>query len=255
MAETEAGSEHERLGLLESARDPATIDRLKRLGVSAGWRCLEVGAGRGSIARWLAERATATGTVVAADIDPRFLTDLPENVEVRGLDVRTDEVEAGGYDLVHCRLLLMHLEDPATVLARLAGALAPGGVLLAEEGDFGLYHYSGQADADALTSAARRALDAMADAGIMAAYFGRGLPGMLAATGLQLLGGEVETHVSGPGEPGYEFLRASLLAVVPKLIAAGVIEDNLARLEGFFSQPGSLVTGASLVAAWGRRTP
>ena len=90
----------------------------------------------------------------------------------------------------------------------------------------------------------------MAGAGIMAAYFGRGLPGMLAATGLQLLGGEVETHVSGPGEPGYEFLRASLLAVVPKLIAAGVIEDNLARLEGFFSQPGSLVTGASLVAAW-----
>ncbi len=255
MADEEAASEHERLGWLEAARDPATIDRLQRLGVSAGWRCLEVGAGRGSIARWLADRVTATGTVVAADIDPRLLTDMPENVQVQTFDVRTDELEAGAYDLVHCRLLLMHLPDPAAALARLAAALRPGGVLLAEEGDFGLYHYGGQADADALTSAARRSLDAMADAGIMASYLGRGLPGMLAATGLQRLGAEIETDVSGPGDPGYEFLRASLLAVVPKLIAAGVIEDNLARLEGFFNQPGSLVTGASLVASWGSRTP
>lgn len=199
---------------------------------------------------------TPTGTVVAADIDPRFLTDMPDNVEVRTLDIRTDVVESGAYDLVHCRALLMHLRDPAEALARLVAALRPGGVLLAEEGDFGLYHYSGHADADALTSANRRAMHALADAEIMDAYFGRGLPGMLVASGLELLDSEVETHVGGPGDPHYEFARASALDAFPRLIAAGVIEgtDTLAQLEGFFGHPGTLVTAASLVAAWGRRT-
>lgn len=70
-AEVNADTESGRLRLLEVCRDPGTIGRLDRLGVSCGWRCLEVGAGHGSIARWLAERVGPTGSVLAADIDPR----------------------------------------------------------------------------------------------------------------------------------------------------------------------------------------
>jgi SAM-dependent methyltransferase len=66
------------------------------------------------------------------------LTEVPENVEVRKLDIREQDVETERYDLVHCRALLMHLPDPAAVLARMVGALRPGGLLLAEEGDLGL---------------------------------------------------------------------------------------------------------------------
>lgn len=124
--ETESG----RLALLESSRDPGTMRQLEALGVGPGWRCLEVGAGRGSIARWLAEKVTPTGSVTAVDIDLRFLTDMPHNVEVRALDIREDEVEAGAYDLVHCRALLMHLPDPAETLTKLATALRPGGCSL-----------------------------------------------------------------------------------------------------------------------------
>lgn len=254
MADTDASSESDRLGLLESSRDPGTIARLKELGVGAGWRCLEVGAGRGSITRWLAEQVGSTGAVVALDIDTRFLDDMPGNVEVRALDIREQGAEPGAYDLVHCRALLMHLPDPATVLARLAMALRSGGVLLAEEGDYGLYHYGGHPDADALNEMSQKTFGAIGKAGISNLYFGRTLPAMMAACGLELLGTEVDTRVSRPGEPHYEFTRATALASLAPLVDAGVMQEaNAKRLENYFGHPGSVITGPSLIAAWGQR--
>jgi chemotaxis methyl-accepting protein methylase len=75
--------------------------------------------------------------VVAADIDCRFLSGLPRNVDIRTLDIRHDELEPEGYDLIHCRALLIHLPDPVGVLRRMVAGLRPGGVLLAEESDHG----------------------------------------------------------------------------------------------------------------------
>jgi hypothetical protein len=53
--------EWERVGLLEAMCDGITMRYLDALGVSSGWRCIDVGAGRGSIARWLAERVGPLG--------------------------------------------------------------------------------------------------------------------------------------------------------------------------------------------------
>ena len=53
-----------------------TIGRiLQRRGIQPSWRCLELGAGAGSIARWLAARCP-NGKVVATDIGTSFLTGL-----------------------------------------------------------------------------------------------------------------------------------------------------------------------------------
>lgn len=71
-ADAEADAELARLKLLEEVSDPQTIRCLEAVGVGAGWRCLEVGAGAGSVTRWLAARVGASGNVVAADLDPRF---------------------------------------------------------------------------------------------------------------------------------------------------------------------------------------
>src|SRR5439155_17835889 len=60
-------AEDDRLDLLERIFDP--LSRRRREMVQPGWRCLEVGAGRGSMAVWLAERVGASGQVVATDID------------------------------------------------------------------------------------------------------------------------------------------------------------------------------------------
>src|SRR5262249_44816831 len=57
--------ERVRLAGLESALDPGTRDHLARLGAGPGARCLEIGAGGGSVAFWLAERVAPDGVVVA----------------------------------------------------------------------------------------------------------------------------------------------------------------------------------------------
>ena len=68
----------ERLALLGAAYDPPSIALAQRLGIRAGWRCLEAGAGGGSFARWLCSATSPGGRVLAVDADPRHLADLPD---------------------------------------------------------------------------------------------------------------------------------------------------------------------------------
>ena len=58
-------AEDERLKLLEQVFDPGS--RQRRELVRPGWRCLEAGAGRGSMAAWLAGRVGPGGQVVAIE--------------------------------------------------------------------------------------------------------------------------------------------------------------------------------------------
>jgi 2-polyprenyl-3-methyl-5-hydroxy-6-metoxy-1,4-benzoquinol methylase len=125
--------EARRLRALEAMDDPATRGLLDRVGLQPGWRCLEIGAGRGSIAGWMADRVGAGGRVVAGDLDLRFLKALAHsNLEVRSLDITTDELEVDSFDLVHCRALLMHLRSPSDALRKTVSAMRPGGWLVVE---------------------------------------------------------------------------------------------------------------------------
>jgi 2-polyprenyl-3-methyl-5-hydroxy-6-metoxy-1,4-benzoquinol methylase len=125
--------ERRRLALIERVYDPVTTSRLEQLGVGAGWRCVDVGAGGGSVARWLRDQVGPDGSVVAVDLDTRFFEN-ERGVESRRLDILADELERDAYDLVHCRLLLHHLRGKQLDAAqRMVAALRPGGVLLASE--------------------------------------------------------------------------------------------------------------------------
>jgi 2-polyprenyl-3-methyl-5-hydroxy-6-metoxy-1,4-benzoquinol methylase len=123
--DTDSVVEDARLALLEATADPSTKRRLATLGVVPGWRVADVGAGRGSIAHHLAELVGPRGRVVAADIDPRFLTGLPANVEVRCMDIRSEDLEPWAYDLVHCRFVLDHMPDPLGLLHERVTAVRP----------------------------------------------------------------------------------------------------------------------------------
>ena len=61
--------ERAQLAGIESLWDPRSQAVLDALGIAAGWRCLEVGAGGGSLVQWMAGR----GATVTA-IDTRVLT-------------------------------------------------------------------------------------------------------------------------------------------------------------------------------------
>jgi Methyltransferase domain len=94
--------ERARLAGLSAQFDPVTIRHLAAVRVAAGWHCLEVGAGAGSIARWLAATVGSTGRVVATDLDTQFLDDLPcPPVEVVRHDITRDPVEQDAFDLIH----------------------------------------------------------------------------------------------------------------------------------------------------------
>ncbi|MGP4111160.1 class I SAM-dependent methyltransferase [Streptomyces sp. 4N509B] len=130
--------ETERLRTNEAIWDPGTFERLERLGVAPGWHCLEVGAGSGSVARWLAERVGPSGRVTAADLQTERLLPLAEELpwlEVVHHDLCSDELPEAAFDLVHARMLLQHLPDRPAALARLVRALRPGGVLFLEDTD------------------------------------------------------------------------------------------------------------------------
>jgi hypothetical protein len=70
LARADECAERARLRNLEAWLDPITVEHLEATGIAAGWRCLEVGAGGGSIARWLSERVAPSGSLVATDITP-----------------------------------------------------------------------------------------------------------------------------------------------------------------------------------------
>src|SRR5437773_5494354 len=107
MAPTE--TERQRLRALSDIYDPDTVRHLEDLGVGVGWRCLEVGAGEGSIARWLSARV-GPGSVVATDLDTRFLGfPASGNVEVLRHDVTADPCPGEPFDLIHARFVLCHL--------------------------------------------------------------------------------------------------------------------------------------------------
>lgn len=134
-------AEDERLSLLEEIFDP--LSRQRRAFVQPGWRCLEVGAGRGSMALWLAQQVGGDGRVVATDLDPTYLNRLDLlNLEVHRHDILNDPLDAlgpGSFDLVCARLLLFWLAGKQEIaIRRMVECLRPGGWLIDEDGDWGM---------------------------------------------------------------------------------------------------------------------
>lgn len=102
-----------RISRLEAVLDPVTTRHLETISVTKGWKCLEVGAGAGSIAQWRSTRVESEGKVVAIDIDTRLMKYLSNpNLEIRQLDIINDDLEEREYDLVHCRTVLVALQEP-----------------------------------------------------------------------------------------------------------------------------------------------
>ena len=133
-------AEDERLDLLEQLYDPTS--RRRRALVQPGWRCLEIGGGRGSMARWLAEKVGPSGHVVATDIDTRYLRRLAvPNLEVHAHDILQDPLEVlgpGSFDLVCSRLMLFHLKGrQEAAIRKMTQCLRPGGWLIDEDADWG----------------------------------------------------------------------------------------------------------------------
>jgi ubiquinone/menaquinone biosynthesis C-methylase UbiE len=246
--------QRERLRTLETLLDSGTTRHLAARGIGRDWHCLEMGAGGGSIALWLAERA---GSVVAADLDTTVLSGLSRpNLEVRAHDVMEDDLPEGEFDLVHLRLLLAWLPDPRQALRRLARALKPGGTLLAEEMDFVSVVPDPRMPGDTARTFARVAAAhnaVLAELHGFDPYYGRRLAGDVAEA-LSGVESEARATMWRGGGAGGAIWRLTLVQLRDEIVESGLatsaeVAEVVERSgDSEFSSLSPLV-----MAAWGRR--
>ncbi|WP_432975040.1 class I SAM-dependent methyltransferase [Dactylosporangium sp. CA-233914] len=122
------------LQILAEILDEHTTDMLVHAGIADGWHCLDVGPGRGTITTWMAQQVGPAGHVTALDLDPRHVIG-GDTITIQQGDVRIVDLPDGHYDLIHTRLVLLHLAERLAVLDRLVTALKPGGVLVVSDWD------------------------------------------------------------------------------------------------------------------------
>jgi SAM-dependent methyltransferase len=131
-----------RLRLLAAVKWPTTRALLRRAGLRAGMRCLDVGCGTGAVTLRMARQVGETGLAVGVDRDGACLVIARRTAAARRLRAVFRQAEAqileepSHYDLVFARFLLSHLHEPAAALSRLVGATRPGGVVVVEDIEF-----------------------------------------------------------------------------------------------------------------------
>lgn len=244
----------DRFTALADLYDPVTIRHFDLLGVGHGWRCLEVGAGGGSIVRHLSERVGPNGRVLATDIEPRFLEPLEKlgNVEVARHDVAVDPLPAGEFDLIHARLVLVHVPERLEAIRRLVQALRPGGWLLVEDGDAALSQpcLDPRTEDEHLANRMREALLNLLGGRGADTLFARKLPRLLREAGLVDVEGDANLPLAG----AVRLLeRANVLQVQDILLSEGLVTK--AELEHYLTRlddPTFLLAGIFLIAVWGR---
>lgn len=246
----------QRFTSLETCFDPASIRQLEHVGVTEGWSCLEVGGGGGSIARWLSDRVGPSGNVLVTDINPRWIDAGATNVELRRHDITCDPLPEEAFDLIHARLVLLHLPDHDQVLRRMLKSLKPGGWLLIEDFDCTWLPF---APACSLTKAAlfdkvlgsfHRLLE---DGGADLAY-GRFFHAQLSGEGLVDVHVQAHAEIWAGGSTGCELHRANIEQLRDRLIGTGLLTDQ--EIDDFYElidDPAFSVNSYLLVSGCGRR--
>jgi SAM-dependent methyltransferase len=250
--------QRERLAALEATFDPGTTRLLDSMGVRRGWRCLEVGAGGGSIAAWLCDRVAPEGDVVATDMDTTVLRERSRpHLEIRVHDVLKDDLPDGAFDVVHLRLLLAWLSEPQTALRRLVAALKPGGWLLAEETDFSSMAADPRADAGVRSLFERVAAAhdaALARRHRFDLHYGRRVTGDLADAGLTDVAGEGRVSMWRGGEAGGTVWRLALSQLREPMLASGLVTSaDIDAGIALCHDPSFAFVSPIVMAAWGRR--
>lgn len=253
--------ERMRLDGLAAQFDPITFRQLDATGVGEGWHCLEIGAGTGSIGRWLATQVGPSGRVLVTDLDTRFLDELSGGpVEVQQHDISADPLTERSFDLIHARAVLEHIPTRAEVIPKLVAALRPGGVLVLE--DVVVVSAASQVWLSAVrppsaAAALGRAMDAVA-AGFRASgadpLFGLELPGLLTDAGLEQVEADMGFSLVRGGSTAAQFYALSLIELGDRLIAAGLLsQPDIDFVAAFAQRPESRWFSIGLTSATGRR--
>ncbi|MFF7364794.1 methyltransferase domain-containing protein [Streptomyces sp. NPDC008125] len=245
----EQAGEGERIDFGALAYDDITLARLRALGAGPGWRCLDVGAGTGTVSRRLLGEA-GVESVLAVDRDVRFLGERP----VPGLDLVEADITARGfvsgtYDLVHARFVLMHLAEHENLITALTELVAPGGVLVLSDA---VDLTSDRTPGTPYTTAMRAMWQGLRDSIGTDVSWVPSYPHLLRGAGLEPVAAEIHVPPLRPGSPISRFWADTWERSRPAMLATGLVDDAAvdAAVRYLVSDECAALS-AGMLTAWG----
>jgi SAM-dependent methyltransferase len=247
----ESGGQHQALSRL---LDPFTFERLDSTGVRPGWHCLEVGAGGGSVATWLAERVCPGGRVLATDIKPGWIPPA-QGLEVVQHDVVTDPLPEAAFDLVHARLVLSHLPERERVVEKLAGALRPGGWLQIDEIDISYWPILLAPDdiSRELFETYQSTMALLLQRRGSDPTWGSRVAQVMSDTGLASVDPVCRSETWAAGSPGLDLLISNSLQLRDGFVSAGMDDGQLDSVRAVMADPRFLATSFAMYSVLGQK--
>jgi 2-polyprenyl-3-methyl-5-hydroxy-6-metoxy-1,4-benzoquinol methylase len=250
---------HQALAALD---DGGSVEHILRAhdGDIGGLRVWDVGAGGGSLAHRLVPAVGRRGQVLATDVDVRHIPPAG-NLTVEQHNIVTDPIPAEWtFNIIIARHLLNHLPDREQVVHQLAGALAPGGLLIVED-------WRPLPDPAAMVAWMPSQADVELYARFQGALFGvltakgndRSWPtrahGVMVAEGLVHVDTTSSSSIWYGGGPGCRLQQASLLQIGEELAEQGFGRQDQGRIYELLANPRVALHGHPLYRTRGwRRT-
>ena len=242
---------------------PESSALLDRVGLRRGDSAIDLGCGPRGVLELLSERVSPGGRVVGLDADAdhvalasRYLADRGLNdVEVLCGDARSTGLDAGSFDVVHARALLVNLPEPAEVLAEMARLARPGGWVVGLEPDAQV----------AICHPPHPAFDRLCELLLVVfdrngadPHTGRRLGELYRQAGLEQVTVDIRA-AAYPAGHSRRTIRADLIrSLRPQILAMGLADereldqlDETARRH--FANPDTLVMPFLNFLAWGRK--
>ncbi len=218
-------TEFARLQMIEAALDPMTIKALEQTGIQAGWDCLELGAGAGSIVHWMGRRVGLNGKAVAIDKNTHYLNQFVEPpyevIEGNISQLKLSQT----FDLIHCRYVLIHNRDTHSILKKLKSWLKPGGFIVIEEPDFTSAKFLNQTSSACIQRVNSAICHMFSDLGFNPGY-GLTIPTRIAEQGFSITSTQSTLHLAVGNSPIARMMGESARVLSEEYIATGEVDTT-----------------------------
>lgn len=223
-------SDHElaRLSFQQEVWGGVTERFLDHLRLGRDARVLDLGCGPGFVLESLHARLGNAGHLTALDESPKWMAHVARlsgergwtNVHLVQKKIQDAEFAASSFDLIFARWVLSFLPEPGAIVARLARALRPGGVLAVQD-----YNHEGVSlfpESEGFRAVVRGTRALYASKGGDTWIAGR-LPGLVRAAGLELFTFTPHVLTGGPTSPAFRWADAFFPHHSSGMVEAGVI--------------------------------